>query len=161
MATIYFATGGPSWSNSGGNWLTDTNECQWVQGSDGNFCGQNGTELLYLKQRNNALNGKLPNEILLLSSLTVIDLSMNQIGGTLLSGLGSMTALTFLSLDDNTLTGTLPSELGSLTALTELFLGHNSFTGILPSALGSLTELRLLHLDENFSTALCRQNLVP
>jgi hypothetical protein len=32
MATFYYATDGPSWS-SGGNWLTDENECTWFQGS--------------------------------------------------------------------------------------------------------------------------------
>jgi Leucine-rich repeat (LRR) protein len=176
MATIYYATDGHSWSNGGGNWLTNETECQWFQGSEGNFCDENGTRLQYLNQSNNTLNGKMTNEIRLLSSLTVIDLSMNQVYGNLPSGLGSLTALTFLSLNDNKLSGTVLSELGSLTALTELSLGSNSFTGTvpselglltalpafslgrnsltgtLPSELGSLTELRLLHLDHNVLT---------
>jgi hypothetical protein len=41
---------------------------------------KNGT-LQFLNQSNNALNGKLPHEIGLLSSLKVIDLQMNQISG--------------------------------------------------------------------------------
>jgi Leucine-rich repeat (LRR) protein len=176
MATIYYATDGHAWSNGGGNWLTNETECQWFQGSEGDFCGENGTELQYLNQSSNTLNGKMPNDIQLLSSLTVIDLSMNQIYGTLSSGLGSLTALTFLSLNDNKLSGTIPSELGSLTALTELSLNNNDFirtvpsdlglltaltelslganalTGIVPSEIGSLTELISLRLDHNVFT---------
>jgi hypothetical protein len=100
MATIYYATDGKSWSNGGGNWLTNETECRWFQGSEGDFCGENGTELQYLNQSNNTLNGKLPNDIGLLSSLTIIDLSMNQIFGPPPLGLRSMTALTSLALND-------------------------------------------------------------
>ncbi len=72
MATIYYATGGLSWSNAGGNWLKNENECTWVQGSqEGDFCVENGTELHYLNQTNNTLTGKMPDEIRLLSSLSV------------------------------------------------------------------------------------------
>jgi hypothetical protein len=82
------------WSNAGGNWLTD--ETLSVGGSRArqiDFCGENST-LLVLKQSNNTLNGKIPDEIGLLTSLTLIDLTSNQICGTVPSELGSLTALT-------------------------------------------------------------------
>jgi hypothetical protein len=48
---IYYATGGDwSWSNAGGNWLTNETECLWFQGSRGDFCGKNGTALQSLNQ---------------------------------------------------------------------------------------------------------------
>jgi hypothetical protein len=73
MATIYYATDGRrSWSNRR-NWLTDQTECRWFQGgSDGNFCDANGT-LLMINQSNNTLKGTIPDEIGLLTSLTVIE----------------------------------------------------------------------------------------
>jgi hypothetical protein len=149
MATIYYATGGrSSWSNAGGNWLTDESECKWVQGSQGYFCGENDA-LLMLKQRNNMLNGTIPDEIRLLSSLVVIDLTMNQITGTLSSELGLLTALTNLYLDKNAFTGTVPSELGSLKALKWLNVGVNQLTGTVPTELGSLTALTFLSLGTN------------
>jgi hypothetical protein len=49
MATIYYATEGRSWSNGGGNWLSNETECQWFQGSEGDFCGENGTQLMIPK----------------------------------------------------------------------------------------------------------------
>ena len=68
MATIYFATSGPSWSNAGGNnWLTNETECAWFQGgSPGDFCSENGT-LHTLNQNKNELHGTIPDEIGLLS----------------------------------------------------------------------------------------------
>jgi hypothetical protein len=185
VATIYYATGGRSWSNQL-KWLTNVTECRWFQGSEGDFCGENGTALQSLNQSKNALIGKIPDEIGLLTSLTVIDLALNQISGTLLTQLGSLTALTHLDLSSNRFTGTVPSEvgslaaltalslydnglignvpseLGSLTALTHLSLSGNTFTGTVPSELGSLTRLRYLYTCiPILSQALCHRNLVP
>ena len=151
MATIYYATGGPSWSNdAGGNkWLTNATECGWSQGdSQGNFCSKNDA-LVSLYQASNALRGTIPDEIGLLTSLNVINLGGNTLSGTVPSQLGSLTALTWLDLSSNDFGGTVPSELGSLTALTSLSLDTNSFTGTVPSQLGSLTALTVLELYDN------------
>jgi Leucine-rich repeat (LRR) protein len=115
MATIYYATGGASWLNNL-KWLTNETECTWVQGSNGNFCGENNTTLQSLNLRQNGLSGKIPDEIGLLSSLTEFDLSNNQMSGSVLSGLFSLTALTYLDLSHNSFTGTVPSNIGSLTS---------------------------------------------
>ena len=149
MATIYFATEGRSWSNGSTTWLTNASECMWSQGSStSDICDENGT-LLILKQNENELKGKIPDEIGLLSALTVVDLSANQLTGTLPSKLGSMTALTLLGLTYNWFTGTVPSQLGALTALENLYLDTNSFKGTVPSELGSLTALTALGLSYN------------
>ena len=174
MATIYYATGGASWSNRQ-HWLTNVSECMWFQSSEGNFCNGNGT-LLSLNQSDNGLNGIIPDEIQLLSSLRIIDLKSNILWGTAPSKLGSLTELTQLLLYGNSFNGTLPSELGlltklatlsfwrnkcmgtvpselgALTALTWLDLHSNSFTGAVPSELGSLTLLTYLELSYNYLT---------
>jgi hypothetical protein len=131
MATVYYATGGPSWSNAGDNWLTNESECTWVQGSEGNFCGEKG-KLLFLKQRNTNLNGMIPDDIRLLSSLTVIDLSNNNLSGRVPSELGSLTSLMYLSLSVNSFTGITPLEIGSLSKLTYLDLSGTSLIGTVP-----------------------------
>jgi hypothetical protein len=133
MATLYYATGGPSWTYNQ-NWLTDKDECcQWYQdqGSIENVCGENGTALQSLLQGGNVLNGTLPDEIGLLTSLTFLNLKRNMISGTVPSIIGSLTALTHLSLCYNAFTGTVPSQLGSLTALKRLSLYNNAFQGTL------------------------------
>ena len=159
MATIYYATGGPSWSN-GGSWLSDESECMWVQDAELDFCGENGS-LRYLSQSGNVLIGKIPDEIRLLTSLTVINLQFSKLSGTIPVGdFGYLTSLQGLVLlaDDVFTTGlssysqTLPSELGYLTALTELSLRFTDFSGTLPSELGSLTALTLLSLESNSLT---------
>ena len=110
MATIYYATGGPSWSNAGGNnWLTNATECGWFQGgSHGDVCNDKDA-LVSLEQYGNELKGTIPDEIGLLTSLTSLDLTSNSISGT------------------------VPSQLGSLTALNELYLNYNSFNSVATS----------------------------
>jgi Leucine-rich repeat (LRR) protein len=152
MATIYYATGGPSWSNGGGNWLTNATECGWFQGgSQGNFCN-NKEALVSLEQYGNELKGTIPDEIGLLTSLNYINLGDNTLSGTVPTVLGSLTALTRLYLFSNSFNGTVPSQLGVLTSLNGLSLYFNSFTGTVPSQIGSLTALTLLSLSGNSFT---------
>jgi Leucine-rich repeat (LRR) protein len=150
MATFYYATGAVlSWSNDQ-TWLTNETECLWFQGSrGGGICGKNGTALHSLERNNNGLNGTIPDEIGLLTSLTLLDLHGNQFSGTVPLELGSLTALTSLYLSRNAFTGTLPSQLGSLSDLTSLSLNESAFRGTLPSELGSLTALTKLVLYSN------------
>jgi Leucine rich repeat len=147
MATIYYATAGPTWTYDG-NWLTNENECRWFQGSEGNFCSENGT-LQYLNQNLNGLNGTIPDEIRLLSSLTVIDLHGNNLYGTIPADIfGAFTALQDLLLSNNLFTGTLTSSIDKLTSLQKLDLSANPSLshGALPSEIGELTKLTYVNL---------------
>ena len=153
LATIYYATAGPSWSNGGNSWLTDETECRWFQSSEGveSFCDGNGT-LLFLNQSNNTLNGKIPDELRFLSSLTVIDLSMNQLSGTIPFDLmTNFTSLQDLVLSNNVFTGTLMNSMDKLTSLQKLDLSSNPSlsSGPLPSEIGLLTKLTYLDLFNN------------
>jgi hypothetical protein len=61
-----------------------------------------------------------------------MDLSLNNLKGTIPSSLASLTRLTNLNLSANNLKGTIPSSLASLTRLAILILDHNALTGLVP-----------------------------
>lgn len=150
MATIYYATAGPSWSN-GGNWLTNETECQWFQGSvKGDFCGENGM-LLMLNQTNNALNGNIPDEIRFLSSLITIDLSVNKLFKSIPSeSIGNFPSLQVLNLSNNALSGHVPGSIGLLSSVSVIDLRANKLIGTMPAdILGNVTALQVLDLSNN------------
>jgi Leucine rich repeat len=107
------------------------------------------TQLTYLWLSNNQLTGTIPSTLGSLTQLTHLVLSKNSLTGTIPSTLGSLTLLNGLYLYGNQLNGTIPSALGSLTQLTSVWLDNNQLTGAIPSALGSLTQLRYLDLWDN------------
>ena len=63
--------------------------------------------------------------------------------------LGALTNLTDLDLTSNQLIGSIPAELDKLTNLQKLHLAFNQLTGAIPAELGALTSLQNLHLHDN------------
>jgi uncharacterized protein (TIGR02145 family) len=78
-----------------------------------------------------------------------IDLSSNNLTGTLPQELGYLTELKELTLDYNQISGNIPSETGSLSNLERLYLKSNQLSGSIPSTLGQLGNLILLNLSVN------------
>jgi Leucine-rich repeat (LRR) protein len=104
--------------------------------------------LEFLDLHSNALSGALPDT--LPHSLQLIDVSDNQLAGSLSSSIGSMPELTKLYLGKNRLTGGIPPELGSCEKLQLLDLGGNAFSGGIPAKLGALPSLEIsLNLSSN------------
>jgi hypothetical protein len=100
LATLHFATGGTiHWSNAEG-WLSASDECSWYSAIGDVFSDKvcAGNEYRILSLRANELQGTLPPEIELLSSLEVIDLDENILSGFLPITLGRMTNLNELHL---------------------------------------------------------------
>jgi len=82
--------------------------------------------------------------------VTSIDLSGNNLTGTLPTELGSLTNIQALNLRNNQLTGSIPENIGNLSNLqTILSLGGNQLTGTIPIELGNLVNLERLELDNN------------
>jgi hypothetical protein len=80
--------------------------------------------------------------------VTRLDLSENQLNGTLPAELDNLINLTYLNLGGNELIGTMPTVFGTLTNLEELELGSAGFSGEIPSNLANLTNLRRLDLGD-------------
>ncbi len=88
----------------------------------------------------NTLTGTVPNSFSALLVLSHLDLSRNQLSGTL-SSLASLTGLKDLYLSDNRFTGSIPEVLLSSASLRVLTLFKNSLTGPVNLSMASRLEL--------------------
>jgi hypothetical protein len=115
LATLYYATNGNGWTTSE-NWLSPSEHvCNWELGifSNRTICNEENTTIQTLILHDNGLEGSLPPELSLLSSLEVIDLSENSLTGSIPSALGSLSMMEQFSVARNELSSTLPRELGA------------------------------------------------
>ena len=142
LVALYRSAGGSGWTDKT-NWNSEEPLTNWF----GVTVLSNGrVEGLDLSANN--LRGTLPAELGSLTTLNELDLSENQLRGTIPDWRG-LTLLAILNLGDNQLSGPIPDWLGSLTLLHELYLRDNRLTGTIPEELGDLGSLRYLYLDDN------------
>ncbi|KAG6490436.1 hypothetical protein ZIOFF_051732 [Zingiber officinale] len=87
--------------------------------------------------------------IRILSLVTSIDLSHNNLSGEIPNEMMMLRGLHFLSLSNNHLTGIIPENIAVLTELFSLDLSMNNLTGTIPSNLSALNFLRHLNLSFN------------
>ena len=175
LATFYFAmhpvttTTGSVWKQEH-NWMSDKSVCDWhgvhcelVDASDwfdtaalaGMVLLEDATsdnqktnvevkqkqdtqgpvmEVVRIELSNNNMQGTVPPELQFVSQLMSLDLSHNRLTGKLPQddSLGHFRRLTNLRLEHNQLTGSLPEALGDNLILKELRLDHNSLKGSIP-----------------------------
>jgi len=106
-------------------------------------------ETTYLDLSWNQLTGSISPEIGNLTNLIDLNLSYNELTGEIPSEIGDMTNLTDLFLLENQLSGEIPPEISYLTNLTNLDLGGNQLIGEIPSEIGDLINLMILDLGGN------------
>ena len=169
LATLYYSTNGDSWTNNLG-WLSNDDECTWNTVNPLN-CAAQEMRIIHLSERN--LQGTIPWEIGLLTSLIEIDLSLNSLDGLIPSSIGQLQQLEgiflyfnnlwgtiptevgtlenllYLDLELNALSSPLPSEIQNLVLLDELWLAFNNFLEPVPTWLSELNLLRVLEMDVN------------
>lgn len=107
------------------------------------------TSLTHLHLQNNQLSGEIPPGIGQLESLNTLSLSINQLSGEIPPGIGQLKSLLHLHLENNKLSGSIPVELGQLTSLYVLLLSNNQLSGEIPVELGKLTSLVEIDLSNN------------
>ncbi|XP_073046003.1 LOW QUALITY PROTEIN: uncharacterized protein [Primulina eburnea] len=98
----------------------------------------------------NNLTGPIPESVFKnLLQLEYLGLNENSFEGNIPSSVGQLLNLKQLLLELNHLDSTIPPELGQCSNLTFLALAFNSLTGPLPLSMSNLTQLTFLDLDDN------------
>lgn len=92
-------------------------------------------KLTLLAINNNHLEGPLPTQMGLLSSMEKLRLSHNAFVGRIPSELGLLNKVTEVFLHETKLNGTLPETLVDMDALEHLTLSNTSLTGSIPNGL--------------------------
>uniref|UniRef100_A0A0D3F2L4 non-specific serine/threonine protein kinase n=1 Tax=Oryza barthii TaxID=65489 RepID=A0A0D3F2L4_9ORYZ len=105
-------------------------------------------KLQYLYMYGNKFTGEIESNITALN-LVEIDVSANELTGTIPDGFGKMTNLTLLFLYFNKLSGSIPPSVGLLPKLTDIRLFNNMLSGSLPSELGKHSPLANLEVSNN------------
>ncbi|KDP36604.1 hypothetical protein JCGZ_08371 [Jatropha curcas] len=81
----------------------------------------------------NKIEGEIPREIAILSSLRQLNLSNNKLSGAIPEEIDGLKQLESLDLSQNQLSGRLPASMSNLNFLNTLNLSHNNFLGKIPS----------------------------
>ncbi|XP_039160576.1 putative leucine-rich repeat receptor-like serine/threonine-protein kinase At2g24130 [Eucalyptus grandis] len=115
---------------------------------EGSSSGPIGENFKQLRISNNFLQGTLPDWLFHLKNLTVLDLSYNQLHGTIPSPYDWL-CLRVLRLSSNQFTGNIPDAFGRLQVLSILDLSNNLLNGTIPHSLGQLQYLFSLDLSAN------------
>ena len=97
----------------------------------------------------NNLQGSIPPALRTLPLLQTLDLASNGLTGMIPPEIGDLGNLASLNLYGNRLSGAIPAELADLSSLQFLNLGNNQFTGPIPASLGGLVNLQTLSLEMN------------
>ena len=168
LTMFYEATNGDRWHENR-NWVSDLPIEQWygvTTDNDGQVfalgLGSNGLQgpippelgllssLRFLHLGGNwALAGPLPEEFFELTSLRGLFLYNVGLGGPIPAEIARLTSLQVLDLRATGLGGPIPPEIGELTNLTRLILDFNDLIGEIPPELGNLTKLEDLGLGYN------------
>ncbi|KAK7393259.1 hypothetical protein VNO78_21809 [Psophocarpus tetragonolobus] len=93
---------------------------------------------------NNNLSGSIPEGITLLSALLGLNLSYNHLSGHIPGKIGDMKSLESLDLSHDQLSGTISDSISSLTSLSYLNLSYNNLSGPIPQG------TQLSSLDDPF-----------
>ncbi|KAG1346531.1 putative LRR receptor-like serine/threonine-protein kinase [Cocos nucifera] len=114
--------------------ITQLRVSDW-KGGDGKFPPlQNMKSMKYLVLRNLSISGELPDFIEEMTALYVLDLSFNNLTGSIPKSFdGLQNSIGFMFLTNNMLSGTIPSWI--LSSSKSIDLSYNSFTGF-PAPVG-------------------------
>jgi hypothetical protein len=128
LSVLYYATNGTSWTDQTG-WMTEVSACEWT----GIRCDRFNKVVEEIDLSRNNLVGSIPNEVSLVKSLISLWLRKNELSGTVPNvALGSIPQLSILYLDSNNLQGSITADLAASGSLKTLFIQENDLTGFLP-----------------------------
>ncbi|XP_030938744.1 probable LRR receptor-like serine/threonine-protein kinase At3g47570 [Quercus lobata] len=143
--------------------LSNASELQYFQAATNNFTGKisvnfgglHRLEILLIEDNNLGSEDdddemNFFQSLVNCSSLRKINLSGNQLKGTLPNVLGNLsTQLTYFVIADTLLFGEIPIGLGNLVNLRTLWMSDNKFSGTIPDDITGLKKLQRLYLNNN------------
>ncbi|CAB9504929.1 serine threonine-protein kinase BRI1-like [Seminavis robusta] len=160
LSVLFYALNGQRWVFFL-NFLTPTPVCEWfsqLQYADlktehrGVVCDFNTSEVTQLLLNQNNLQGNLPTELALITSLATIDLDTNLVNGPIPDSFQDLTNLESFFSSKNRMNGTLPSWINVWKKLRNINWSSNLFSGTIPANMGNLEELTGIALDNNLLT---------
>lgn len=110
------------------------------------------SSLVRVRLGENYLNGTIPNGFIYLPNLNLVELQNNFLSGTLSENSNSSlkpTKLVQMNLSNNQLSGSLPFSLTDFLSLQILLLNGNKFSGPIPPSIGELHQVLKLDLSGN------------
>lgn len=143
LVALYNATDGDNWTNNM-NWCSSEPLSTWY-GISVNSQGQ----VIAIELSNNNLNGTIPQSIGVFKELLTLDMNLNNLSGTIPSSIGNLTNLRQLRIYNNSLSGSLPVELENLQNLTIIELDGNNLSGEIPYGIFNNTNLQTIYLSSN------------
>lgn len=126
------------------SWKESEPPCQFF----GVSCDTNTGQIIEISLDNKSLSGQISPAICMIQSLSALVLSSNFIAGVLPPQLTNCSSLTVLNVTGNNMNGSLPN-LSSLANLEILDLSLNYFSGNFPTWVGRLSSLVSLGLGDN------------
>ncbi|GEM_PF-208128 len=135
----------PQNSSTGLPWTTAANISTWK-----GVTIKNG-RVSQLDLAGTTLKGVLPPELGNLTAIERLDLSNNELSGSIPSSLSGnfLTKLKYLDLSANSFTGSIPAQIGSISTLEKLNLSNNQLEGSIPDKIIDLDKLEILRLNNN------------
>lgn len=149
LIALYNNTDGDNWRKKT-HWKKDDGSfSDW--GTEHNWHGilLSGGRVIQLDLSNNNLRGTLPNELSQLKNLSVVSLNGNDLIDPFPWFLKECAQLKSLNLGSNEFSGVLSPEIGQMNRLEFLALDDNHFTGAIPAELANLKQLKTLLLGWN------------
>ncbi|KAL9245690.1 hypothetical protein vseg_019313 [Gypsophila vaccaria] len=113
-----------------------TPDCQFQQiymGKTQPTFNHNGS-MIFLDLSNNNLQGSIPKELGKMSYLSILNLGHNNLSGQIPDEMGGLRNIGVLDLSYNRLSGMIPQALTGLTWLTEIDMSNNQLTGSIPES---------------------------
>ncbi|KAE8782660.1 Receptor-like protein kinase HSL1 [Hordeum vulgare] len=130
-------------------WSVVTNQLSTVMIQNNNFSGTFPTQLpwnfTHLEISNNRFSGPIPT---LAGKMKVFKAASNLLSGQIPWDLTGISQVEDLDLSGNQITGSIPMAIGVLK-LNALNLSGNQISGTIPAAFGFLSELTILDLSSN------------
>lgn len=138
--------------NNGDQWTERRNWCSNAALADwyGISVEPRTENVIKIQLSSNNIVGSLPAEWSKISTLTKLDLSDNHLSGECPPSWGALSKLEVLYLRDNMLSGTLPAAWSSLSALTALDMNGNELGGVVPPEWSALTSLNACIVYNNY-----------